>query len=126
MRIAVAGGFDKVPAILAALRGGYVNVLITDAATGRGILNADGVTEIDNKLSQKLRAEPAAHTSSHYRTHIKKFLNSPDDVVEEMLDGATKAHRSYLTRSTDRNAPSSHAMGPAGESGAGDRWWIGA
>lgn len=96
MRIAVAGGFDKVPAILAALRGGYINVLITDAATGRGILNADGVTGIDSKLSQKLRAEPAANASSHYRTHIKKFLNSPDDVVEEMLDGATKAHRSYL------------------------------
>lgn len=95
MRIAVAGGFDKVPAILAALRGGYINILITDAATGRGILNADGVTEIDSKLSQKLRAEPA-HVSSHYRTHIKKFLNSPDDVVEEMLDGATRAHRSYL------------------------------
>ncbi|MCK1975132.1 hypothetical protein LNK20_20835, partial [Bacillus safensis] len=73
MRIAVAGGFDKVPAILAALRGGYINILITDAATGRGILNADGVTEIDSKLSQKLRAEPA-HVSSHYRTHIKKFL----------------------------------------------------
>ena len=37
MRIAIAGGFDKVQAILAALRGGYVDVLITDAATGRGI-----------------------------------------------------------------------------------------
>ncbi len=95
-RIAVAGGFDKVPAILAALRGGYVNILITDAATGRGILNADGVTEIDSKLSQKLRAEPTVNVSSHYRTHIKKFLNSPDDVVEEMLDGVIKAHRSYL------------------------------
>ncbi|MGK8642163.1 bifunctional sugar-binding transcriptional regulator/dihydroxyacetone kinase subunit DhaK [Brucella anthropi] len=95
-RIAVAGGFDKVPAILAALRGDYVNVLITDAATGRGILNADGVTEIDSKLSQKLRAEPTVNVSSHYRTHIKKFLNSPDDVVEEMLDGVIKAHRSYL------------------------------
>jgi dihydroxyacetone kinase-like protein len=34
LRIAIAGGFDKVPAILAALRGNYVNVLITDAATG--------------------------------------------------------------------------------------------
>lgn len=38
LRIAVAGGFDKVPAILAALRGSYVNVLVTDAATARGFL----------------------------------------------------------------------------------------
>ncbi|MGO8077463.1 sugar-binding domain-containing protein, partial [Rhizobium leguminosarum] len=55
LRIAVAGVFDKVPAILAALRGGYVNVLITDAAKGRGILHADGVTEVDQKLLQRPR-----------------------------------------------------------------------
>ena len=42
LRICVAGGFDKVPAILAALRRGYANVLVTDAATARGILRADG------------------------------------------------------------------------------------
>ena len=41
-RIGVAGGMDKVPAILAALRGGYVNVMVTDAATGRGILTSEG------------------------------------------------------------------------------------
>ncbi|MGO8536130.1 sugar-binding domain-containing protein, partial [Rhizobium ruizarguesonis] len=57
LRIAVAGGFDKVPALLAALRGGYVNVLITDAATGRGIMHADGVTEVDQKLLQRPRVE---------------------------------------------------------------------
>ncbi len=97
MRIAVAGGFDKVPAILAALRGGYVNVLITDAATGRGILNADGVTEFAQKLSQRPRVESeisAPLTSA--RTHVKKFLNNPDDVVEEMLEGVVKAHANYL------------------------------
>ncbi len=96
MRIAVAGGFDKVPAILATLRGGYINVLITDAATGRGILNADGVTRIDSKLSQRLRPEPAVDLPNQYRAHIKKFLNSPDDVVEEMLDGAVKAHTAHV------------------------------
>jgi phosphoenolpyruvate---glycerone phosphotransferase subunit DhaK len=97
MRIAVAGGFDKVPAILAALRGGYVSVLITDAATGRGILNADGVTEIDQKLSQRPRTESEiAAQPNNFRTHIKKFLNDPDDVVEEMLDGVVKAHATYL------------------------------
>jgi dihydroxyacetone kinase-like protein len=97
LRIAVAGGFDKVPAILAALRGGYVSVLITDAATGRGILNADGVTEIDQKLSQRPRNENnAIPLPSNARTHIKKFLNNPDNVVEEMLDGVVKAHSKYL------------------------------
>ncbi len=95
-RISVAGGFDKVPAILAALRGGYINVLITDAATGHGILNADGVTRIDSKLSQRLRPEQATDRANQYRTHIKKFLNGPDDVVEEMLDGAVKAHAAHV------------------------------
>ncbi len=97
MRIAVAGGFDKVPAILAALRGGYVSVLITDAATGRGILKADGVTEVDQKLSQRprLESEIVAQPTS-VRTYIKKFLNDPDDVVEEMLDGVVKAHATYI------------------------------
>lgn len=96
LRIAVAGGFDKVPAILAALRGGYVNVLITDAATGRGILNADGVTELDQKLSQRPRLDNAVALPSNFRTHIKKFLNDPDDVVEEMLDGVVRAHAAYI------------------------------
>jgi dihydroxyacetone kinase-like protein len=73
LRIAVAGGFDKVPAILAALRGGHVNVLITDASTGRGILNADGVIEIDQKLSQRQKSENTVVLPSNYRTHIKKF-----------------------------------------------------
>ncbi|EJC70580.1 dihydroxyacetone kinase [Rhizobium leguminosarum bv. viciae WSM1455] len=97
LRIAVAGGFDKVPAILAALRGGYVNVLITDAATGRGILHADGVTEVDQKLLQRPRVEiGTSPPATGFRTHIKKFLNNPDEVVEEMLYGAVKAHAAYL------------------------------
>ncbi|PRD44809.1 dihydroxyacetone kinase subunit DhaK [Phyllobacterium phragmitis] len=95
-RIAVAGGFDKVPAILAALRGGYVNILVTDAATGRGILNADGVTEFDQKASQRSRSKETVQLPSNFRTHIKKFLNNPNDVVEEMLDGVTKAHAAYI------------------------------
>lgn len=36
--IGVAGGMAKVPAILGALRGGYLNVLITDEATAQAIL----------------------------------------------------------------------------------------
>lgn len=94
MRIAVAGGFDKVPAILAALRGGYVSVLVTDAATGRGILKAEGVSEVDQKLLARTRLEPPpAHAP---RTHIKKFINDPADVVDEMLEGAISAHRQYI------------------------------
>ena len=89
-RIAVAGGFDKVPALLAMLRGGYANVLITDAATGRGILNADGVKAI------RPRAETRARPPAIVRTQIKKFLNQPDDAVDEMLEGAIKAHGRYL------------------------------
>lgn len=96
MRIAVAGGFDKVQAILAALRGGYVNVLVTDAATGRGILNADGVTEFDQRASQRSRTRETVQPSSNFRTHIKKFLNNPNDVVEEMLEGVTKAHAAHI------------------------------
>lgn len=92
-RIAVAGGFDKVPALLAALRGGYVNVLITDAATGHGILRADGVTALDAKLSHRPKL---VQTPSSYRTHVKKFLNNPNEVVEEMLDGVVRAHEKYL------------------------------
>ncbi|WP_077966566.1 bifunctional sugar-binding transcriptional regulator/dihydroxyacetone kinase subunit DhaK [Ensifer adhaerens] len=92
-RILVAGGFDKVPALLAALRGGYANVLITDAATGHGILRADGVTSLDGRLSQKPKV---TQTPSSYRTHVKKFLNNPNQVVEEMLDGVVRAHAGYL------------------------------
>lgn len=98
LRVAAAGGFDKVPAILAALRGGYVNVLITDAATGRGILNADGVTVIDQMLAQRPRSEsPSSQgTETRTRNRVKKFLNDPDHVVEEMLEGVVRAHQKHL------------------------------
>jgi dihydroxyacetone kinase-like protein len=89
-RVAVAGGFDKVQALLAMLRGGYANVLITDAATGRGILNADGVTSL------RRRPETAQRAALTTRTQIKKFLNRPGDAVDEMLEGVLKAHGEYL------------------------------
>lgn len=96
LKIAAAGGFDKVPAILAALRGGYINVLITDAATGRGILNAEGVQMPDQRPAQRQRTEAAASPANRTRSRVKKFLNNPDNVVEEMLDGVVRAHRNYL------------------------------
>lgn len=92
-RVAVAGGFDKVPAILAALRGRLVNVLVTDAATGQGILNADGAARVTGRaVPPRQPAEPAAAP----KLFAKKFLNDPDDVVDEMLDGALASHGAHL------------------------------
>ena len=113
VRIAAAGGFDKVPAILAALRGGYVNVLITDAATGRGILNADGVTEINSRPQQRLRDDGNdTPPKSAARTHVKKFLNDPDRAVEEMLDGVVRAHGKYLAPVDKSNRALKAKVGP--------------
>ncbi len=39
--VGVAGGEAKAEAILGALRGGYVNVLVTDDATARKVLALD-------------------------------------------------------------------------------------
>ena len=45
IRIGVAGGAEKVKPILGALRGGYINVLVTDATTVRAVLAADVINE---------------------------------------------------------------------------------
>jgi dihydroxyacetone kinase-like protein len=91
-RVVIAGGFEKVPALLALLRGGYANVLITDAATGRGILNADGVT-----VSRRRPQTTAQRPPMPGRLAIKKFLNRPDDAVDEMVEGAVKAYAHHVT-----------------------------
>ena len=93
LRICVAGGFDKVPAILAALRRGYANVLVTDAATARGVLRADGGAEIERRPGDRQVVKERGREPRHY---VKKFINEPDAVVEEMLDGAIRAHRAFL------------------------------
>jgi DNA-binding transcriptional regulator LsrR (DeoR family) len=36
--IGIAGGMEKVRAVLGALRGGYINTLITDVTTARAVL----------------------------------------------------------------------------------------
>ena len=89
-RMAVAGGVDKVPAILAALRGGYVNVLVTDAVTGRGILTAEGYHDTP-RGSDPL---PAARLTA--RSHVKKLINAPQDAVDEALKGALLAHETLI------------------------------
>ena len=93
LRICVAGGFDKVPAILAALRRGYANVLVTDAATARGVLRADGGVELDRRPGDRQVVREHVRES---RQFVKKFINEPDFVVEEMLDGAVRAHRAFI------------------------------
>lgn len=89
-RIAVAGGMDKVAAILAALRGGYISVLVTDIATGRGILTAEGYR--DNLH----RSAPEPARPPRTRTHVKKLINAPQDVVDETLKGALLAHEGII------------------------------
>lgn len=93
LRICVAGGFDKVPAILAALRRGYANVLVTDAATARGVLRADGGVDFDPRLAERPALKERERAP---RQFVKKFINEPDVVVEEMLDGAARAHRAFI------------------------------
>jgi DNA-binding transcriptional regulator LsrR (DeoR family) len=47
-KVAAAGGGSKAGAILGALRGGYVDVLVTDGAAARGVLDlADEHTQRD-------------------------------------------------------------------------------
>lgn len=89
-RIAIAGGLDKVPAILAALRGGYVSILVTDLATGRGILSAEGYQESSR------RSSPQAETPLRARTEVKKLINDPKDAVDEALRGALAAHEELI------------------------------
>lgn len=92
-RVLIAGGYDKVPAILAALRGGIATTLVTDAATAEGILRADEV-EVDKIGVRRPVVEPPA--SDLVRSRIKKFLNNPKDAVTEALDGAFAAFPNHI------------------------------
>ena len=91
-RVAVAGGTDKVPAILAALRGGYASVLVTDSATGEGILRADGAEPVSGGRRRRVEEAPAFEA----RTKVKKFLNAPRDAVAESLEGALMAFPRHI------------------------------
>lgn len=89
-RIAVAGGIDKIAAILAALRAKHVNVLVTDTATGRGILKAEGWVE------PLRRAQAETVLPALARSHAKKLINAPQDAVDESLGGALLAHETLI------------------------------
>ncbi|WP_244486806.1 bifunctional sugar-binding transcriptional regulator/dihydroxyacetone kinase subunit DhaK [Aurantimonas sp. Leaf443] len=91
-RVAVAGGTDKVPAILSVLRGRYANILITDAVTGHGILQAEGVPEALGQLrgTRKLQVQGGTFVKT------KKLINDPKTIIEEMLEGIVKAHPNHV------------------------------
>ncbi len=89
-RIGVAGGMDKVQAILAALRGGYVNVMVTDADTARAIMTSEGYEDTPGRR-REVDAPPLPE-----RMQVKKFLNRPQDAVNETVVGALLAHDGVL------------------------------
>ncbi|GGD98074.1 dihydroxyacetone kinase [Aureimonas endophytica] len=91
-RIAVAGGSDKVQAILSTLRGRYATVLVTDAVTGAGILQAEGVPEAPGGL----RAVKKANSQGGTAVKTKKLINDPANIIEEMLEGIVKAHPNHI------------------------------
>lgn len=100
-RIGVSGGFDKVPALLAALRGGYINVLVTDADTAEGILRADGAEVQRQSLSRRPPSSPAPEPApvangTTPRPPVKKLLNDPRAAVDEALEGLLKAHPRHI------------------------------
>lgn len=97
-RIVVAGGYEKVPALLATIRGGFANVLITDVATGRGILMAEGQEALLRRTSSVESPRDPIH-----RTQVKKFINLPSDAVKESLEGAVVEYEKYLTPVAESN-----------------------
>ncbi|MCQ0986676.1 bifunctional sugar-binding transcriptional regulator/dihydroxyacetone kinase subunit DhaK [Jiella marina] len=92
LRIAVAGGAEKTTAILAALRGRYANVLITDADTGHSILQAEGVPESLGMLKGTRRTQ----VQGGNLVKTKKLINDATNIIEEMLDGMIAAHPKHL------------------------------
>lgn len=102
-RIGVCGGFDKVQAILGALRGGFVNVLVTDSATAEGILRADGIEVQRQSLTRRppssprrTRVDEVTDTEAGAQ-RVKKILNDPRDAVNEAVEGMVLAYPQYLS-----------------------------
>ena len=89
-RIGVAGGMDKVQAILAALRGKLVNVMVTDADTARAILASEG-RDVDAPKRTGKQADALPE-----RVRVKKFINRSQDAVSETIAGAILAHEDLL------------------------------
>lgn len=92
VRIAVAGGLDKVAAILACLRGGHATILITDATTASGICKADGAPQ----LFERNRLVSNKDEAGVSRMKTKKLINDPEMIIEEMLEGIVAAHPRHV------------------------------
>lgn len=115
-RIVVAGGFDKVPAIVASLRGQLANVLVTDAATGEGILRADGADIVPPRSARKLTPSPENTIAT--RSKIKKFINQPGNAVIESVEGALLAFPQFISPiGTNRRAIRSTTPAQPGQVG---------
>lgn len=95
-RVLVAGGYEKIAPILAALRGGFVSTLVTDAATGEGVLRAAGVAVDRPGKARRGAAGRITPDVLPLRTEVKKFLNAPRDAVNEALEGALMAYPQHL------------------------------
>lgn len=94
VRIAVAGGLDKVAAILACLRGGHATILVTDAPTAHGLFKADGAPHLyDRNNLVSVNSE-----GGEARMKTKKLINDPKTIIEEMLEGVVAAHPKHVKR----------------------------
>jgi len=114
-RVLIAGGYDKVPAILAALHGGLATTLVTDVATAEGILRADEV-EVEKIGVRRPVTEPPKNDL--LRSRVKKFLNNPKDAVNEALEGAFAAFPNHIEMiDTSQRAIRSRAAKPEGKVG---------
>src|ERR1700676_729922 len=89
VRIAVAGGIDKVAAISACLKGGHATILVTDEVTARGMLKAEGASDITNDSLRRAGGTPETGKTS---MKTKKLINDPNAIIEEMLEGIVAAH----------------------------------
>jgi dihydroxyacetone kinase-like protein len=93
VRIAVAGGIDKVSAIRACLKGGHATILVTDEVTARGMLKAESALDITSDSLPRADGTPEIGRTS---MKTKKLINDPNAIIEEMLEGIVAAHPRHL------------------------------
>ena len=71
---------------------------MTDAATGRGILKADGAPATP---SDPLRGTTKAEETGWSAMKTKKLINDPKSIIEEMLEGIVAAHPKHVRQLPD-------------------------
>jgi dihydroxyacetone kinase-like protein len=90
----------------------YVNVLITDAATGGGILRADGVTSLDSRLSQRPKPDNRLRPAAIAPTS-RSSSTIPTMLWRKCSTASSRPMPSICSQSTDRTARWSPATGRA-------------